>query len=139
VNEEIVDLLGSVDLLRGLSKRQRRFLADRGRVIDHPAGKVITEEGTVAVGFHLITSGTATVRVGDERRPLKRGNYFGEISLIDGKPRSASVEAGEGLQTFCLMSWEFKPLLEEHPQIALELLTSMCHRLREAESRSAAN
>lgn len=137
-NDEVVDLLNSVDLFRGLSKRQLRALAERGRIVDHPDKHVITEEGELGVGFHLLLSGTAEVQLaGNKHRTLKRGDYFGEISLVDGKPRSATVEAGTGLRTFCLLSWEFRPMLEEQPAMALELLTAMCGRLREAETRGA--
>jgi CRP-like cAMP-binding protein len=134
-NEEVVDLLSSVELFRGLSKRQLRALADRGRIVSHEAGTLVTEEGGVAVGFHLLLNGTASVLLGGtKKRSLKTGDYFGEISLVDGQPRSASVESGEGLRTFCLTAWEFKPLLEEQPHLAAELLVAMCARLREAEA-----
>jgi CRP/FNR family transcriptional regulator, cyclic AMP receptor protein len=135
-NDEALDKLRSVDVFRGLSDKQLRGVVERGRVIDHPDGHVITEEGGSAVGFHLVLDGTATVQLGGQDvRVLKPGEYFGEISLIDGQPRSASVVAGEGLRTFALVTWEFRPLLEEQPQIALELLNALCGRLREAEAR----
>jgi len=63
------------------------------------------------------------------------GQGFGEISLIDGEPRSATVRAGaEGLQTFALSAWEFRPLLEENPTVAVELLKTLSARLRAAEA-----
>jgi CRP-like cAMP-binding protein len=134
-DDEVVDLLASVDLFRELSKRHRRDLAERGKIVTHRAGAAVTEEGGVAVGFHLLLDGTATVKVGGAaKRNLQKGDFFGEISLVDGQPRSATVEAGPGLRTFCLTTWEFRPLLEEQPHLALGLLTAMCGRLREAEA-----
>ena len=86
------------------------------------------------MGFHLIKSGTASVSVnGAERPDLGPGHYFGEISLIDGKPRSATVTAKTDLTTISLVSWAFKPILDEEPEVAKGLLTVMCARLRAVE------
>jgi CRP-like cAMP-binding protein len=138
-NDEVVDLLSSVELFRGLSKRHLKDLADRGRTITHTEGTLVTEEGGAAVGFHLLLDGTATVHLArNKSRQLGKGEYFGEISLVDGLPRSASVEAGPGLRTFALSAWEFRPLLEEEPHLALELLAGLCARLREAEASTPA-
>jgi CRP-like cAMP-binding protein len=135
-NEEALEMLRSVDLFGGMKDRHLRGIAARGRIVDHADGNVVTEGGGGGVGFHLILSGTAKVQLGGQDvRTLKAGDYFGEISLIDGKPRSATVTSGEGLRTFALSAWEFRPLLEEQPHIALELLTALCGRLREAEGR----
>jgi CRP/FNR family cyclic AMP-dependent transcriptional regulator len=137
-NDEALDMLRSVDLFHGLDDRQLRGIASRGHIHDHAAGHVVTEQGGEAVGFHLILAGSAEVHVdGKAVRTLKPGSYFGEISLIDGKPRSASIVAGDGLQTFGLTSWEFRPILEEQPPVALTLLTALCSRLRDAEGRGA--
>ena len=104
------------------------------RPVDHAAGKEITEEGGSATGFHLIRTGTASVTVGGQPRAgLGPGQYFGEISLIDGKPRSATVTADGPLQTISLASWSFKPILDEQPGVARALLVVMCERLRRAE------
>ena len=134
--DEVIENLRSVDLFRDVNDRELRKIAQRGRVISHGDGREITTEQGEAVGFHLVLSGSATVRrKGQDLRTLKPGDYFGEVSLIDGKPRSASIVAGEGLRTFALMSIEFRPLLEERPEIALSLLNVLCTRLRDAEAR----
>jgi CRP/FNR family transcriptional regulator len=63
------------------------------------------------------------------------GAYFGELSLIDGEPRSAEVVAGDdGLQTFALTKWSFEALMEEHPEVAVPMLRVMTARLRRAEA-----
>ena len=86
--------------------------------------------------IHLVTAGEAEVEVGGQpRATLRRGQGFGEISLIDGEPRSATVRAGtDGLQTFALSAWEFRPLLEENPSVAFQLLKTLSARLRAAEA-----
>jgi CRP-like cAMP-binding protein len=133
-DQEIVKALTETDLFGGLSKKGINAIANQSRVVNHPAGKEIVEEGGGAAAFHLIQSGTASVRVGDKRRPdIGPGDYFGEISLIDGLPRSASVKAETSLTTISLPSWHLHSLLDEHPEIARQLLKVMCARLRAAE------
>ena len=79
------------------------------------------------VEFHIVLTGSATVTVDDAHHGgLGRGDYFGELSLIDGEPRSADITAGpDGLTTFALSKWQFEELLEEHPHIAISMLRVM--------------
>ena len=129
-----VDLLRSTDLFSSLSRRTLKKVAAQVQGTHHPAGKQITEQGGGGVGFHLITAGSATVTVaGQERGTLGPGDYFGEIALIDGKPRSATVTVNDDMTTLFLASWVFKPLLHEEPELAVALLEVMCARLRAAE------
>ncbi len=101
----------------------------------HEAGKEITEEGGGAVGFHLIREGEASVTVHGAQKPaLGPGDYFGEISLIDGKPRSATVRAETPLTTVSLASWSFLPILDDQPEVSKQLLKVLCARVRAAES-----
>jgi CRP-like cAMP-binding protein len=66
---------------------------------------------------------------------LGPGEYFGELSLIDGQPRSADVVAGDGgLSTFALPRWSFDELLTSHPEIAIPILRVVAARLRRAEA-----
>ncbi len=130
----VVQALRDTDLFSSLSKRALGKVADQARVVNHAAGKEITEEGGGGVGFHLITSGTASVSVGSQSRPdLGPGDSFGEISLIDGKPRSATVTAKTDLTTVSLVSWNFNPILDDEPEVSKALLLVMCARLRAAE------
>ena len=132
---EIVQALSTTDLFAGASERALNAIAAQARVVNHAEGKDITEEGGGAAGFHLIRSGTASVTVGGNTRPdLGPGDYFGEISMIDGKPRSATVHATSPVTTISLASWAFHPILDEHPDVTKELLKVMCARLRAAES-----
>jgi len=135
-DQEIVQALGSTDLFSGVSKRALNAIADQARVVRHEPGKEITEEGGGAVGFHLIQDGTASVTVHGESKPeLGPGDYFGEISLIDGKPRSATVRAETPLTTISLASWSFLPILDDQPEVSKALLRVLCARVRAAEHR----
>jgi predicted metalloprotease with PDZ domain len=66
---------------------------------------------------------------------LGTGEYFGELSLVDGLPRSAEVRAGpDGLSTFAITKWTFADLIEDHPEVAVPMLHVMVARLRAAEA-----
>lgn len=132
---EIVEALGATDLLAGLSRKALTSLASQARIVHHQQGKDITEQGGGAAGFHLIKEGTASVHVGGKDRPdIGPGSYFGEISMIDGQPRSATVHAETELTTISIPSWSFHPVLEEEPEVAKALLKVLCARLRAAEA-----
>lgn len=132
---EIVQALSRTDLFGGVGKKALATIASQARMVNHAAGKEITEEGGGAAGFHLIRSGEASVTVhGRSRADLGPGDYFGEISMIDGLPRSATVRAETPMTTISLPSWSFIPILDEVPEVSKQLLKVMCARLRAAES-----
>lgn len=136
-DKQVAEQLGRVPLLADLSKRDLGRIASQGREVKHAPGHEVTEEGGRAVGFHLVLDGTAEVEIAAETRStLKAGDYFGEISLIDGKPRMATVRAGaDGMRTFALQAGEFSSILDKHPELARPLLLTLCGRLRDAEER----
>jgi CRP-like cAMP-binding protein len=129
-------MLSDVDLFAGLSRRQVKKLVTRAKQVDHDAGQQVAAEGFGSLAFHLILSGEAVVSTGgQEVRRLHPGEYFGEIAMIDGKPRSASVTAVDALRTLAISSSDFSELLGEEPEFVRGLLVLLCARLREAESR----
>ena len=133
-----VDALSKVDLFAGLSPKALKRVASQARTGHHAAGTELTVEGRDGLGLHLLLSGTAEVLVGSTTaRTLGPGEYFGEISLIDGGPRSATVRATSEVEALSLPSWAFRPLLDEEPEIARALLLVLCERLRAAEQRTA--
>jgi CRP/FNR family transcriptional regulator, cyclic AMP receptor protein len=130
------DMLAEVDLFSGLSRRQVRKLFDHGRKVPHESGKQVSSEGLGSLAFHLILDGAATVSVsGTAVRTLGSGDYFGEISMIDGKPRSATVTVTEPTTTLAIPHQDFERLLADEPDFARGLLMTLCARVREAESR----
>jgi CRP-like cAMP-binding protein len=128
-------MLGSVGLFEGLSNKELSQISKASRTVEFPTGSVIVKEGEEGVGFHLILSGRAKVAVkGRTRTTLGPGKFFGELSLIDRGPRTATVTADTNVKTLSLVSWEFLPLVEKTPSIARKLLLEMCRRLREADA-----
>jgi CRP-like cAMP-binding protein len=135
-DDELLGQLRKVDLFAGLSDKDLKAVAERGAVTTHPAGAVLAEQDSSGVGFHLILTGSAEVEVrGESRGSMGPGAHFGEIALIDGEPRSATVRIGpDGATTFSLTAWKFKPLLEQYPEIPMAMLKVLCARLRRAEA-----
>jgi CRP-like cAMP-binding protein len=135
-NEDIAGMLGSVDLFKEVPRKVLKRIAGAGRVVEFDPGFEVTTDGKSGVAFHLIMDGSAQVSVGGQPRgTLGPRDGFGEISLLDGLPRSATVRAGDGgMKTFALTSWEFLPILDENPSIARGLLKVLCARIRSIDA-----
>lgn len=135
---ELARRLASVEFFAGLSEAKRREIAGHVVEMKHSPGRLLTEQGTEGAGFHLILDGTADVEVGGvQRATLKEGDSFGEISLLDGQPRSATVKAGDGgLTTAAISPLSFAPLLDD-PEVSKSLLRVLTARLRASEARTS--
>jgi CRP/FNR family transcriptional regulator, cyclic AMP receptor protein len=133
---QLEELLSRIDLFHDMSEKAVRRLVGSGREALHQDGhKVIGEGSDLAVAFHVVLEGHAIVTsVGMQRRTVGPGDYFGEISLIDGQPRSATVVAQGTLRTFAIPRDAFQLLLDDHPEIARGLLLVLCRRLRQIEA-----
>jgi CRP/FNR family transcriptional regulator, cyclic AMP receptor protein len=144
--DELVAVLEKVDLFHDLRLRVLRRIAEAGREERFEPGDVVIAEGEEVSGFrsfsqrgvemHVVLTGSAIASVrGQQHAELRPGEYFGELSLIDGLPRSAEVRAGgRGLSTFAVSKWTFADLLDEHPEVALPMLRVMVARLRATEA-----
>ena len=132
------DAVASVPLFASLSKRELKELAGTMHEYTFPAGKELVTEGEEGIGFFLIADGEAAVTLhGSDRRTLHAGDWFGEMALIDGGARTASVTAATEVRCFSLTSWEFRPLVYQHPAIAWAVMETLVKRVREAESNSS--
>ena len=126
-----VEAMRSVPLFRGLKERQLEQILALGKEVHHAAGKAVVEEDHPGIGFHLIVSGEAEASIGGLGvSKMGPGDYFGEISLIDGGLRSATVTASSDLTTFGIPAWNFSQLLDTSPEIARALLLELCGRIR---------
>ena len=129
-----IERIRSVPLFSDFGDKELQRVAAIAKEVKFPAGKVIAKQGESGVGFHMIIDGEATVSVdGVEHARLGPGTYFGEISLIDGGQRSATVSAATDLKTVSLTSWDFNVLLDQFPELARGLLIQLCRRLRDVE------
>lgn len=129
-----IERIRSAPLFSQFGDKELQRVAAIAKEVEFPAGKVIAKQGETGVGFHMIAEGEAKVSVdGVEHARLGPGSYFGEISLIDGGPRSATVTAATDLKTISLTSWDFNALLDQFPELSRSLLTQLCRRLRTVE------
>jgi CRP/FNR family cyclic AMP-dependent transcriptional regulator len=127
------DLLRKVELFESLSDRNLKKLSDSFKQATFSTGDVIATEGQRGVGFFVISEGQVDYTIhGDNVGSGGRGDYFGEVALIDDGPRTATVTATTDVTAYGLTSWEFRPLVEENASIAWELLQTMARRLRAA-------
>jgi CRP/FNR family transcriptional regulator/CRP/FNR family cyclic AMP-dependent transcriptional regulator len=130
---DIQERLRSVPLFTAFSEKQIRRIADAGKQVEFPEGRVVAREDQSGEGFHVILEGRVSVHVhGEERATLGPGQFFGEMSLIDGKPRSATVTVIEPTTTFSITSWEFHPLLND-VDFTKGLLAELAARIRASE------
>jgi CRP-like cAMP-binding protein len=130
---ELKEALAQTELFREMSPKEIEVIAGQARITEHAAGQEITSEGRAGAGFHLVLEGTAVVEARDPVE-LPPGSYFGEISLIDGGPRTATVRAQTDVRTAVLSPWSFGPILQDHPKMALGLLRGLCARLRATDA-----
>ena len=102
-----------------------------------PKGKVLVEEGRIGQEFFIIVDGTAAVtRNGRKVATLGAGSHFGELALLDRRPRSASVVSETDLDVLVMSQRQFNGLLESVPTIARKLLAALATRLREADAKA---
>jgi CRP-like cAMP-binding protein len=125
-----IELLHNVPLFKNLSDKELKSLSSEFTERRFSDGQELTSEGSGGAGFFVLESGSAKVT---ERRTLGAGDYFGEIALIDGGLRTATVTATSDGVAYGLTRWQFKPLVEGNAEIAWPLLEAMARRTRELE------
>jgi CRP-like cAMP-binding protein len=132
--DDKIDRLEEVALLAECSRKQLRAIARISEVMEVPAGSVLARSGEPGEQFFLILDGTARVEVGTRRRGrIEPGQYFGEMSLLDGGPRSATVAADTPLRLLVIKRRDFTTLLREAPELTQNILATLSRRLRQAE------
>jgi CRP/FNR family transcriptional regulator, cyclic AMP receptor protein len=124
-------LLAGCPLFGGLSGDDLAAVGERALEVDFPADHAIARQGEIGTGFFLIVNGAVrVVRDGEELALLGPGEFFGEMSVIDGLPRTATVATNAPTRCLALASWEFEQLVLDHPRIALAILRGLSARLR---------
>ena len=132
---QLADMLQSVPLFSGLKEKQLKAILSTGKELRFAEGSQIVKEGDSGLGFYLILNGTAEVRrKAKVLSKLGKGDFFGEMSLLDKEPRSADVVATSPVACFGLTAWSFSGLLRTQPDISLNLMRELARRLRKTNS-----
>lgn len=125
-----LDVLRRVPLFADLDQAELESLSDAMRERSFSAGEQVTAEGAPSDGLFVVDRGRAAVAVeGQARGALNPGDYFGEIALLMGSERTATVTAATDLHCYVLTPADFRTLVEGNPAIALSVLQSMAQRL----------
>jgi CRP/FNR family transcriptional regulator, cyclic AMP receptor protein len=138
--DERVDIMRRVTLFEGLSPKELQSVAGAAKERRYDTGDAIVSEGETGVGFFVIADGSARVEShGARRATLGPGSSFGEVALLDeAGRRSASVIAESPMRVYGITAWQFTPLLEQNPAIAIKIAKGMARMLRHEQEHSAA-
>ena len=130
------DLLGKVWLFERCSNRELDLLQDAATEMDFPIGKELTTQGEIGRHFMVIVEGEVEVtRDGTQIALLGPGSFFGEMSLLDGQPRTATATTLEPTQVLMLTTAAFSEVLTTMPSVDRKLLSVLAKRLRDIEAR----
>ncbi|MGH2723856.1 MAG: cyclic nucleotide-binding domain-containing protein [Actinomycetota bacterium] len=126
--------LARAPLFAGLSKRHLRAIARVAGVSEYPAGATVVKEGAAGSVFFVILEGSARVVRGRRTvTTLRPGDFFGEMSLLDGGPRTASVTTEAPSRFLTLSGRDLKDILSREPTLATKILGIMAGRIRSLE------
>jgi CRP/FNR family transcriptional regulator, cyclic AMP receptor protein len=132
--DEKIDRLQRVPILQECTTRQLREVARIADVVELDAGAILTRAGDPGDDFFMIVDGAARVELpAGKTVRLAPGEFFGEMSLLDGEPRSATVTAETGIRLLVIRRRNFATLLKEAPALTLKLLATLSKRVRRLE------
>ena len=131
-----LDLLGAVWLFEQCSRRELDLLQRAATLLDVPAGRALAEQGAPGKEFVVLVEGSAAVtRDGTQLAVLGPGSFFGEMSLLDGNPRAATVTTLEPTRLLVLTSTEFITVVSTMPSVDRKMLSVLASRLRDVETQ----
>jgi CRP/FNR family cyclic AMP-dependent transcriptional regulator len=126
-----IDALGKVPLFAGCSRKDLEFLATRTDEVDVTAGRTLITQGSPADTFYLMLDGEASVQVdGRDRPPLHPGSFFGEISMLDRGPATATVVTTTPARLMVMSHAQFRDAIKANDQLLALVMGAMAERLR---------
>ena len=132
--DEKLELLHRIPLFSSFDGKKLRRLGELADEVDVPAGKVLMRQGESGSDMMVLVRGSVSVeRDGERLNTLGAGDFFGEIALVDGGPRTATVTAEEATKLLVVTHRDFHSLMEEFPEVAAEVLNALAHRIRRLE------
>ena len=128
------EVLAELPLFSRIGKRRLRKLARQAQFAEFAAGETVVSAGGPGDSFYVVLSGEAKARGKPAARSLRSGDYFGELALLDGGRRSATVVATDELHVMRLPRESFRQLTEADPSVPLAMLTELGRRVRQLET-----
>jgi len=130
-----ITALESTPLFAGLDREQLEKVLACGHRVSFGAGQAIVERGDPGDAMYIIEAGAAEVDIGGRFHRLERGAFFGEMAVLAGKQREATVKAVEQVEALRIPADGLQAFLIENPQVAVGMLKSLVERLREVQDR----
>lgn len=130
-------VLAALPLFEGIGKRDLRKLAAGAEFAEFAPGDTVVATGAPPDYFYVILGGEAQVASRPAAQPLETGDYFGEMAMLDGEPRSASVLATTDLHVMRVPRRAFDDAVARHPSIARRFISELSERVRKLEHRAA--
>lgn len=136
MSESKTDLLARVPLFQHCSRKDLEFLATRVDEIDIEAGRTLIRQGEPSDSFFVLVEGQATVTVNGSARPqMGAGDFFGEISMLDRGPATATVVASGPLRALVMSHAQFRDAIKGDDALLAAVMTAMAARLRADQTR----
>ena len=131
MSDSKIAALGRVPLFSRCSHKELEFLATRTDEVLVEAGRTLIKQGNTGDTFYLLLDGEATVQVnGHDRPPLHGGSFFGEISMLDRGPATATVVTTTPARLMVLSHAQFRDAVKANDQLLVQVLGAMAERLR---------
>jgi CRP-like cAMP-binding protein len=125
------DALARVPLFSRCSRKELEFLASRTDEVDVPAKYLLIKQGSPSDSFYVLMEGKATVEVdGNTRPPLKDGDFFGEISMLDRGPATATVVTSTPVKAMVMSHAQFREAIKSSDPLLSTVIAAMADRLR---------
>ena len=125
------DAISQVPLFAGCTRKELAFLITRTDEVDVPAGRTLITQGSAGDTFYLLLEGEASVEVdGTERPPLRAGSFFGEISMLDRGPATATVATTTPAKLMVMSHAQFRDAIKGNDQLLSQVMSAMAERLR---------
>ena len=131
MSDHKIEALGRVALFAECSRQELEFLVTRTDEVDVEAGKTLIRQGSLGDTFYVLLDGEATVEVdGQERPSLKAGSFFGEISMLDRGPATATVVTTTPARLMVMSHVQFRDAIKGNDNLLSQVMRAMAERLR---------
>ena len=135
-NEAVgISALAAMPLFSSVGSHDLENIVRIGQRHSFDPDQAIVQRGEASDGLYIVLRGTARVDVGGRYHDLRPGDFFGEMALIAGRKRTATVKALDRVDALRIGAEEFQGFLVQQPQVALAILKSLVERLREVQER----